>query len=156
MKATALFGRNGMKVKLVAACGAVIIAGLLSGCSSILPATPPAETAPAETSAQVDVAPSYTFSGADAENYIRDVLFERTEYGFLTGCPDTITGEEGDLITCVACPQDYAALDYQDGWLTLAGDGPWRCDAAGGGWYIDLKVQNGDLFFQGDSIRDVQ
>lgn len=106
----------------------------------------PEEAAPAEE--------TFTFDREDAENYVRSTLYESTSVFFLTGCPENLTGSNGAVFTCEACPQDYVALDGA-GWLTLGGEGPWRCDAAGGGWFVDLEVLSGDLFINTESIRNV-
>jgi hypothetical protein len=109
----------------------------------------------------VDIAPEpaqkkYSFARPDVEDFVRQTLYERTEYYFLTGFPENMIGVPGDTFTGMACPQDYVAPD-SSGWLTLAGRGPFRCDAAGGGWAFEVRVMaNGDLEFLGDSIRNLR
>jgi len=109
-----------------------------------------AEPVPAEP-----VEETYSFSRGQVEDFVRQTLLERTEYRFLTGCPNGLQGVDGSSMTCVACPEDYAAAD-SSGWLTLAGSGPFRCDAAGGGWEYEVQISYGNLEFMGDSIRNLR
>lgn len=98
---------------------------------------------------------TYSFSRSQVENFVRQTLLERTEYRFLTGCPNGLQGVDGSTMTCVACPEDYVAAD-SSGWLTLGGSGPFRCDAAGGGWEYEVQISFGNLEFNGDSIRNLR
>ena len=133
----------------------LIIAGYFYWQQSIDKTTSPTATEVTDQTAQTEtIQESITFDRTEVEDLVRGTLYESTSVYFLTGCPENMTGVEGTQFTCEACPQDYVALDG-DGWLTLGGQGPWRCDAAGGGWYIDLEISNGNINVLPDSIRNV-
>jgi hypothetical protein len=114
----------------------------LSGCATYVSAgegsLPPAAT----NENVVSVDPS------QAENALRESLYNNTGYLFLTECPNSMSGVEGSVFTCFACPQDYAAPDVYGRYSYGDGSSTWRCDAAGEGFAVDYRVINGEMILE--------
>lgn len=131
---------------------AVLVAGLLSlsGCaSSISPSA--TNLPPATTETQI-----VSVDSSQAENALRESLYNSTGYLFLTECPESMSGIEGSVFTCFACPQDYAAPDASGKYAYGDGSTTWRCDAAGEGFAVDYRVINGEMILENGSTRPAQ
>ena len=125
------------------------------GSGSVVPAASSSQTDLPQERQKTSSSTSVSIDPISAANFWREGLFESTGVQFLTGCPEKMSGTEGSVFTCYACPQDYAAVDFYDGKYVYYGDDSllWRCDFAGEGLAVNYQVIDGLMILKNETTR---